>query len=379
MAVIRNTSSQRRVGRVGSDTYYVANGQQIVRQAQNNSNYGESASRSYAQQKRRVRWANLVNFYKACSEWMPRAFEAKKSNQSDYNKFMSININNSEICLTKDMAQNDCCVIEALEVTQGSLSPITLTPNGDAYDLNIKIGDLTIGAKTTIAEFSQAIIDNNQSFENGDGISFVIFYGGKYKNGYPHMRSEYDEICLDVTNYSHLATLENMVYFDVDNDVLQIKDILDSQSEQWGIVAIHTRKSGKLQVSSQRLEVGDFAFAQEFSSRQWEEACIETYGVNDEVILTPTSIKTELLGYSVDDESHLQDYKGYFSLSCETGASIYFNVRYYDSLAFYIERNGVKSPVMVGDKHRYIDIDSSGVYNVVLNDVVIGKITAVEP
>ena len=52
-------------GGAGGYTFYVRGGEQVIRQRKNNSNYGETASRTYAQMIRRIRWGNLVNVFKS--------------------------------------------------------------------------------------------------------------------------------------------------------------------------------------------------------------------------------------------------------------------------------------------------------------------------
>lgn len=377
MAVIRNTSSQRRVGRVGSDTFYVANGQQIVRQAQNNSNYGESASRSEAQQKRRVRWANLVTLYKASKEWMPKAFETKAGNQSDYNKFMSLNVNNTEVCLTKDMAANGCSVIETIIVSQGSLSPISLTDNTPYISTNLRVGSLVIGDDTSIADLAEAIIANNSGWKSGDGISFVIYHGRKWRNGYPYTFTEYDEIKLDVNNHSSLNTQENMVFFRVNSEMLDLHDILYSNDAQWGIVAIHTRKEGKLFVSTQQLEVGDFAFSQEFSSKPWERACMLSYGINEDVVLTPEGAISMLTAYAIDDYSDEKPFVGHFHEQSVTANTVYLRITNYDSVSCYAMLGSDKIPFDHDNGFRTFDLVESGDYKIYINKQEVGVITAI--
>ena len=127
MAKARVSINPLYTGGAGGYSFYVRKDEQIVRQRKNNSNYGETASRSLAQQVRRVKWANLVNVFKACKEWIPKAYESKQGKRTDYNEFMSVNIGSARVCLTKDQAANGCAVVDAFQISKGSLPPITLT------------------------------------------------------------------------------------------------------------------------------------------------------------------------------------------------------------------------------------------------------------
>lgn len=304
MAVIRNTASALANGRIGNTTYYVANGQQIARQAQNNSNYGESASRSESQQSRRVRWSNLVNGYKAMKSWMPKAFETKSRTQSDYNKFMQLNINSSTVALTKDMAVNGCCVWESWQVSQGSLTPIRLLPEsvgiGALSDIAISAA---ISASTTIAGLSQDIIDNNPTFKDGDNIAIIFFVNSLDDRGYPYASSVYQEFTLDTTNTALFSTLEVSSYITSSittgfGSGYHLATIQPSSvgSGEIGFAWIHTRKvNGNLQVSSQNIYIQTSIYVDQFSSDNAVQAAIESYGVDVEVPLDPSFLKASFV------------------------------------------------------------------------------------
>lgn len=297
MAVIRNTASALANGRIGNTTYYVMNGQQVARQAQNNSNYGESASRTDAQQSRRVRWANLVNAYKTMSSWMKKAFESKNRTQSDYNKFMQLNINSSTVALTKDMAANGCAVWEAWTISQGSLLPIGLV----AESLNI--GVLTdialsaeISASTTIAALSADIIANNPGFRDGDNIAQIFFVNTLDSRGYPYVETLYYEFTLDTSNTALLSTLP--VYGVMDSSVtggglhLATKGTGLPAAGIVGYAWVHTRKvNGSLQVSTQDIFMQESTYVNQFSSDNAVAAAIASYGVDAEVPLDPSFLK----------------------------------------------------------------------------------------
>lgn len=376
MAVIRNTSSQRRVGRVGSDTYYVANGQQIVRQAQNNSNYGESASRSEAQQKRRVRWANLVNTYKRCSSWMKACFETKKRNESDYNKFMSVNMANANICLTKDMAASDCCVLDTFIVSQGSLSPISLT-----YDDGLIVSDLRISryeSIKSIADLTAQIIANNPGWSDGDGIGLISFYGSSRKNGYTGFGTIYDEIVLDSRDVNQVETQEDLFSISFENNRLCIESWPDWQDEDgdWSVVLIHTRKASKTLVSTQQLEIGNMALSQIYAAPRWEAECIKSYGLTEDYIITPSSFIAVLRRFRIADGDWFV-FRGAITRQVTAGVNVVFDVMDGSDASFYIMRLNDKQTLLRQDGYYVLDTSESGTYNIFLNGLNVGSITSI--
>lgn len=304
MAVIRNTSSARRVGRVGNTTYYVANGQQIARQSRNDSNYGVDASRSRAQQMRRVRWSNLVNIYKACRTWMPKAFESKSRTQSDYNKFMSLNINTSSVCLTKDQATQGCAVMASYLVSQGSLPPIVYTGSGTQGSqivTDIAVGSLSL-TNAKINEVSNAIMENNPQFLNFDNIAIILFKTSEPKAGMPYTSTKYLELTIDKDNDTSFASHPLSSYVEIANNKLCVKASLFSTTDFQCIAMIHTRKvGGSLMTSTQQAFPNITDYWDEYSTLDQEERAIASYGVTEDVPLDPSFKPGSIISVSIDD------------------------------------------------------------------------------
>lgn len=290
MAKIRVMSNQRRVGRVGDTTYYVRDGEQIARQSRNNSNYGESASRSESQQRRRIKWANLVNFYKACSFWMPKAFENVKQGQTMYNKFMSLNVNDTVVALTKDMAQSGCAVVEKFQVAKGSL-PLIELGRGDA-NANIATSIVitsAISATTTVGDLAADIIANNEEFLAGDNLAIISFTSFLDGQGYPYSRSIYKEITLTPSSTDLLTTiLPSGSLAKTEDGHLGLDDgNVDYPLRM--VAVIHTRSDrGALKVSSSFVYYEYNDMVEQFSGEQWYQECIASYGVDGKVLLYPS-------------------------------------------------------------------------------------------
>lgn len=277
-------------GGAGGYTFYVRDGEQVVRQRKNNSNYGESASRSTAQQNRRVKWANLVNFYKAIMSWQPKAYENKSQGQTDYNIFMSLNVNESPIALTKDMALQGCAVVTNYKVSRGSIPTIeeALTDPADGNIMAISL-NLAISGSTTVGQFAADVIANNPSFKANDNLAFIVFTNTQNSANYPYVSSVYKEVTLDTTNTALLSSLIGSNRFEKTAAGNLKVNVGAADSNEAGFVLIHTRKtSGVLQVSTQAIVITGESFPQEYSGADWFAECVASYGVDIEVPLDPS-------------------------------------------------------------------------------------------
>lgn len=290
MALVRNAANMIRKGRVGDATYYVSKGQQIVRQARNDSNYGESARRSENQQVRRVMWANLVNFYKASASWMPAAFESKKRGQTDYNKFMQVNMNGSRIALTKDQAAAGACVADAYLITQGSLPSVEIGLKGVAWFTNIGIGDLVISAATTNAELTAAMIANNANIQEGMQISFVSYQQSLDAMGMPRVICRLYEITLNRTS------TDKVWDFLPEFCATSVSKMLGTSgniSTGGFAYIVSDKRAGQVRVSTQQLITNNQDLISQFSSGEHVRAAMLSYGIDSEVILSPDGINQQ--------------------------------------------------------------------------------------
>lgn len=287
MALVRNAANTLRKGRIGETTYYASKGRQIARQALNNSNYGESARRSLAQQRRRVKWANLVNFYKLCSGWMPKAFESKKPGQTDYNKFMQLNVNAQRVALTRDQAVNGCCVADAFAITQGTLPPVNVRKSSGGVESNINYPQgSSISEQTTVGEFSTAILSENPWLEEGMQISVVSVNYSSIDQEMPRCTVKFYEVIIDSNNTELLSKYIEGSLLTVSNGCLVTYDASDGGCA--GAIILSQLTETGLKVSSETL-VGDLTVAEQFSAAAVVDAAIATYGLDKEVVLNPDS------------------------------------------------------------------------------------------
>lgn len=281
MAVIRNLASMMLKGKIGDTTYYVAESRQLARQALNNSNYGATASRTDLQQNRRVRWANLVNFYSGNKAWMKKAYENLMPGVSIFNRFIQLNINNAQVALTKSEAQAKIWVPSVYRVSQGSLAPITDSNAGVSTNIDFSgEGSVTIGALST------ALIQSQPALKDGDAIVCVRFFGTNVApgsaSGIVPATYAYDEFVLDVNST-------------VENDGTKWgasygKFALIAAESADACVYIHTRKSaGKLFVSTEDIHIGSVIAeaTQGWSSDAQVAKAVASYGESTNVPLAP--------------------------------------------------------------------------------------------
>lgn len=281
MAIIKNNLSMMMKGKVGAYSYYVADTRQIVRQAQNNSNYGATATRTVKQQERRVTWANLVNFYSANKAWMKKAYESLKPGVSVYNRFIQLNINYNKVALTKSEAQAKIWVVASYRVSQGSLPKSTGNDGVPLWSNKLPVG--SDGAN--VGSFSRALIAAGYSYQAGDAIVFVKFNGttgAPSSNTLKAASYAYEELVLDPTSTKSLPSwIRNSG--DPDEDTFRFPQVADADA----YVVIHTRSvGGQLLVSTEDMVIvnePDDAWKGDVQ----QGSAIESYGQFDLIPLEP--------------------------------------------------------------------------------------------
>jgi hypothetical protein len=283
-------------GGAGGYTFYVRGGEQVIRQRKNNSNYGDTASRTMSQMIRRVRWGNLVNVFKSQKSWQPKAYDSKTKGQTDYNIFMQLNINRATVALTKEMCEAGCAVLEGYQVSRGSLPPIALSnaQTGNQYVSDIKLTN-AISGSTTVGQLAADIIANNPQFTAGDNIAFIFFKNWKTsRTEWPYVATSYTEITLDASSttvVNSIPELDNRLSKST-GGYLQVSWSTSGEFEptrEVGFVAIHTRKSASmLAVSTQEILMNSQSIASTYSGSQWEMQCVLSYGLTDDVPLDPS-------------------------------------------------------------------------------------------
>lgn len=223
------------------------------------------------------------------SAWQPKAYEFKNPGQTDYNIFMSMNINSAMCALTKDMANNGCAVQEGFWVSRGSLPPVerAVTDPTGGIGTNITM-TITPSSSTTVGQLSTDIITNNPLYQNGDNIAFVMFTNFIDSRSYPYLTAQYTELTLDVNSsvlLQSISLLDRIMPGDNNDLAFRIGAL---NSHESGLVIIHTRReNGILKVSSQTIWGTGETLIDQFSGQDWIQTCIVSYGIDSTVPLDP--------------------------------------------------------------------------------------------
>ena len=293
-----------------------------------------------AQMGQRVKWANLVAFYRANASWMPKAFENKKATQSDYNKFMSLNAANSRIYLTKNQARQGACVVDSYKVSDGTLQPVDVFPAGSNWVTNLYIEGLDMAEDTvSVAEFSQALLQNNAGLRSGDQLSFIrVTQLNNNTTGIPYVQVRAYEL---IINEQGPGLLKDFWPFELlGTESLQGTDALmvKNNNKQGGFAIIVSRtQGGRVLVSpSQITQVNMSAIINKYSSSAALAAAIDSYGKGDDVFLDSNSASTiikqpttmSMTGIQSTDGTEKAAVGGEIDINSnkfETGLTILFN------------------------------------------------------
>lgn len=289
MAIIENMWLRKAKKRLGGAVLYQAMEQTRARELASSVTNPRTAS----QMSQRVKWAQLVAFYRANADWMKYAYETKTPQQSEYNKFMQLNVANSQVYFTKQQAAGGSCVVAPYIMTQGSLPSIEFTAESGSWPSNIYYpAGSSLMATTTIAEFSQKIITQNPAIRNGDQLSFIRFTQ-MFNNdtGNPYVIVRKYELVFNTSSEELVGSYLPLDYIGV---------LLTGTAPQLGVIdsglaggftLILSRTSGgKTYVSSQRIITTRMdATLQLFGSDMQLEMAIASYGENADAFLSSTT------------------------------------------------------------------------------------------
>ena len=300
MAKIKSAGLRNYVGRLGGNVYYVAGGQNIGRElAPSVAN-----PRTKAQMRQRMRWANIVNMFKANKDWMGHlSFENKPQKWSYYNAFMSANLfQASPIYLTKDVAETGGVILAPYVMTQGTLPVITLLHEASVtgFTTNIKV-DIT-EFFTTVGALATNILTNNPMWQRGDQLSLIFMLRDRM-----YRPSVYAiEIILDPTDTSSLddigtsyATIAEMLKNS--GGFLAVNMEAGQTSSIYALCAVHSRTdSGKTYVSTQSFALSPYADleATQATTDEAFENAYESYGTTEDYFLATDEYNT-LVGQGI--------------------------------------------------------------------------------
>lgn len=330
MAIIENMWLRKSRKRVAGAVLYQAMEQTRMRElAKSVSN-----PRTQSQMNQRVKWSQLVNFYRANSQWMKYAYETKKAAQSEYNKFMSLNVTTSQVYFTKDQAAAGSCIVCPYIMTQGSLPSIEFTAENGSWPSNIYFpAGSTLISTTTIGELSQKMIQQNPAIRQGDQLSFIRFtqmFNGD--TGYPYVIVRTYEMIVDQTSQELVGSYLPLDYINILNiGSLPQLGVVDSGNAGGFLMCLSRTTGGKTYVSSQSIITTkmDTTIANYGSDAQLAEA-VASYGENADAFLSSTQANTDsqaptsmaIIGIEVNDRIFVPGSKVFMAENFEAGARV---------------------------------------------------------
>ena len=259
--------------------------------------------RSEKQANMRCQMANMSANFKLYQGKLKLAWEGKKAGLSEFNCFVASNYDKAPVYITKSMRVAGACVLAESYISSGSLPPIENTVNGEGFMVSdLRLGSLQIGAETTVADLTIAILQNNEEWEDGDQLTW--FYGVQRVDsaGTPRASLTAEKVVLDTTDETVLYSVVSARGFTSvqgadGGQVLGMSEALVNGGGVW----VHSREkdSGSIRVSSQQMKVVSEVLGQYQTYQAMVESAKSYGGINGSVAyLKPVTLATISSGAS---------------------------------------------------------------------------------
>ena len=233
--------------------------------------------RSARQMDRRTQWGNLAAIYKQFDSMLRRGYENLPPQMSVFNAFIQANIDVVKVYITKTIRLNGGAILAPYQITRGSLPSISMAKNASNILVSsIRLGSLAIDANTTVGQFSQAIIDNNDAFDEGDQLTF--FHGIQSIDTVtrtPRATIKGYKVVLSTAEDTKLWDVVDRIGFSVTDNSLATSQQITNGAAVW----VHSRETadGALKVSTQLFFVENSALAT-YQGRTAFTAAANSYG-----------------------------------------------------------------------------------------------------
>ena len=246
--------------------------------------------RTPAQQKHRMKWPNLIRMYAGISPLLNAAFENRPRRLSDYNMFVKMNFQASDVYLTRQEAAAGACVAAPYIITLGTLPSVRWTGSFGQARTDIALGTLALTRETTVREFSNAVVAGNADYNYGDQIAFItVEQQVNETTGNPECRFEGHSVVLDKSSDTHLYELVGSEGFSARQNCLAASL---PDSFQGGYAWVHSRKDDSItRLSSQALSVRSDIY-EAYSGEAAYRRAVATYGGEKDNFLTPSDTKS---------------------------------------------------------------------------------------
>ena len=233
--------------------------------------------RSARQMDRRTQWGNLAAIYKQFDSMLRRGYENLPPQMSVFNAFIQANIDVVKVYITKTIRLNGGAILAPYQITRGSLPSISMAKNASNILVSgIRLGSLAIDANTTVGQFSQAVIDNNDNFDEGDQLTF--FHGIQSIDTVtrtPRATIKGYKVVLNTAEDTKLWDVVDRIGFSVTDNCLATSQQITNGAAVW----VHSRETadGALKVSTQLFFVENSALAT-YQGRTAFTAAANSYG-----------------------------------------------------------------------------------------------------
>lgn len=330
MAVLKSLIVKGGRKQIGGIVLYNRKGETIARElAAQVSN-----PRTPDQMQQRVRLANLVAVYRANRSWMKGAFEDKKERESDYNAFVSNNMANTKVAMSKSEVDSGAAVVGPYKITSGSLPVIECTLNGNNLTTNINLGNFTITDETTVGEFAAAVINNNNGISEGMQLSVIVnLQQAMASSGVPYITVRAYEVILDTQDEGLLSDLvpDEILSTSGDSNKVLVMDTTNLGDGAGAFILSHS-SGGTTRVSSQSLVFfGSNATYRSYTSDAAWARAMASYGESESSFLNSNSSQSaqsvvttlSLLGIEYDDDTYTSGQQ--LTSSFKAGEVVTFN------------------------------------------------------
>ena len=233
--------------------------------------------RSARQMDRRTQWGNLAAIYKQFDSMLRRGYENLPPQMSVFNAFIQANIDVVKVYITKTIRLNGGAILAPYQITRGSLPSISMAKNASNILVSgIRLGSLAIDANTTVGQFSQAVIDNNDTFDEGDQLTF--FHGIQSIDTVtrtPRATIRGYKVVLSTAEDTKLWDVVDRIGFSVTDNCLATSQQITNGAAVW----VHSRETadGALKVSTQLFFVENSALVT-YQGRTAFTAAANSYG-----------------------------------------------------------------------------------------------------
>lgn len=226
----------------------------------------------------RVKMRNIQNIYSSLKESLRGNFQDKTGRQTDYSRFQGVNMQKPAVYLNKSEVAMKAQVVAPYIVSFGTLPPVAYSLKDNMLVTDICLGNLTITPDTTVSELTLAIVKNNEGWELGDCLEFMIVR--QMEGQTPTAKCSFTHLPLDKNNSAKLS--DALIIYNSNEVVLSSSAegfLQMNASDNGGFAIIRKRMASKgLLTSTQELAVNNPLFDL-YHSDQRKQKALDSYGV----------------------------------------------------------------------------------------------------